>query len=192
MDEADRERLGGANPRRRQRQAARVALADRVQHVRTDRRRQDAELRLADGEARVVGGDRDVAGAGEADAAAERGALDARDGRLRAGVDSAQHRRELARVVEVPFDRRLARALHPVEVGAGAEVLAVAGEHDHAHAVVGAEPREGRVEFGDHLFVERVVDVRPRHRDLRDAGPARVDAQRFGLAHRSVSGNAEG
>ena len=50
-----------------------------AQHVRRDHRRQDAQLHFGEPERRVVRGDDDVADRGEADAAAERRAVDAAD-----------------------------------------------------------------------------------------------------------------
>ena len=94
-----------------------------------------------------------------------------------AGLDAREHRREAARIVEVPFDARRAGALHPLQVGAGAEVLAGAGQHDHAHRVVGFQLREGGVDLADHRLVEGIEDGLAGHRHLGHAGGAGFDAQ---------------
>ena len=84
---------------------------------------------------RVLGGDDDVADRGQAGAAAERRALDAADQRHRQRVERAR--------TSAPGPRRRAgsrssrvgdRLRHPGEVGAGAERLAGAGEHDGAQS----------------------------------------------------------
>jgi hypothetical protein len=160
-----------------QRQPARMALAERIDDVRADHCGQDAETGFADGEARVVGGNRDVACASQAHTAAECRALHAGDGGLGAGLDACEHGGEPARVLEVVLLRGLARALHPLQVGAGAEVLAVASQHDHAHVRRNGQLRKRGVELGDHRLVEGVEHRRTRHGDLRHARCARRDFQ---------------
>jgi hypothetical protein len=156
----------------RQGQAARLALAHGIGQVGPDHGRQDAELGFADRKAGIGRSHRDVAGAGQAHTTAQRGALDARDGGLGAGVDARQHGRKAPRVLQVPFQAGLAGALHPLQVGPRAEVLAFTGQHDHTHLRVGRELRKGGVQLADHGFVEGVEDRRAGHRDLGHARAA--------------------
>ena len=91
-------------------------------------------------------GDRDVAARDEADAAAERRAVDARDRRLRhacrACAASSRERLRVGQILGVAVARHL---LHPVEIGAGAEARARAQQHDGAHVVVARRaPRNAR------------------------------------------------
>ena len=97
-----------------------------------DRRGDQPEPHLGEAEARVLAREHDVAAAGEAGAAAERGAVHARDHRHGAAVDGREHRREALGVGDVLLVRELARGAHPLEVAAGAERGAAPGEHDRA------------------------------------------------------------
>jgi hypothetical protein len=109
--------------------------------------------------------------------------LHPRHGGLGAGLDAGQHRGKSTRVLQVPLLRSGARALHPLQVGAGAEVPAVACQHDDAHLGIGLQCGEGRVQFADHGLVEGVVDGRARHRHLGDARGAPRDGQGLECGH---------
>ena len=67
--------------------AAGHAVADGPDDVRADRSGHDAELDFGGGKRRAGRGDRDVAGGGEARAAAERRAVNARERRLAHAID---------------------------------------------------------------------------------------------------------
>ena len=72
---------------------------------------------------------------------------------------------------QVLVDAVVGGALHPVEVGAGAEALAAPGEHDDAHlVVVGIEGDAGGGQFGDQRVVEGIVPLGTVHPDRRDRG----------------------
>ncbi len=116
----------------------------------------------------LVERDGDVAGGGQPHAAAERGALHAGDGRLLHHRQRAQHVRQRAGVVLVVGDAVVGGALHPVEVGAGREAAAAAGEDDDADVLVAVEGDAGGRQLEDQVFVEGVVQFRPVHPDRRD------------------------
>ena len=126
-------------------------------------------------------GDRDVRAGHEPAAAAERVPLDAREHRRRARVDRLEHHPQPPRVGDVLLVAQLDRVAHPLDVGAGREALALAGEHDRAHVVADVDERLGQLR--DQLRVERVALLRPRHRDAQQIAVP-LDAQRF---HRAAS-----
>src|SRR2546425_12217785 len=80
--EADAAGLGGVEHLGGEEIAPRGALAHRAHHVRPDRRRRAAELRLREAEPRLPPADRDVPGRPPPRAAGEGRAVHARDGRL--------------------------------------------------------------------------------------------------------------
>ena len=90
---------------------------------------------------------------------------------------------KLARVGQVPFLRCFAGTLHPVQIGAGAEMPAAAGEYDNAHIVGLDQFVEDPVNVGDHGFVEGVEHLRARHRDLGDTGARPADFE-VSVVHR--------
>ncbi len=149
--------------------APRRALAHRADHVRADGGGDQPEPRLRETEARVARRDRDVACGDEPRAARVRVALHARDHRLRAIVDGLQHQRELPRVGDVLVVGVARHALHPVQVGAGAERLARGREHHDLHRRVVRDGVEHARELADHRVGERVAHVGPVERDRRDA-----------------------
>ena len=83
VHEPDPKRLRRGEALGRQEVAPRLPRADRLDDVGCDRRGNEPELRLGQRERRILRGERDVAAGDEADAAAERGAVHARDRRLR-------------------------------------------------------------------------------------------------------------
>ncbi len=120
--------------------APRVPRADRLDHVRADRRRDQAELRLGQRERRVVRGDGDVAAGDEADAAAERRAVDAGDRRLgqsgaawRASTPARSRRRGSRR------GRSLAILFIQSRSAPAQKLRPCAEQDDGAHRVVGVE-----------------------------------------------------
>ena len=137
---------------RRQEIAPRLALAHGAHHVGTDGRRREPELGFRQAHLRLRRADRDVARGDQPGAAGEHRAVHARDGRFRQAVEGRQHLGQPLGIGE--FCSALARhALHPVEIGAGAERRAVPGE-DH-DANVGAQLRPKALL---QLANERVVD----------------------------------
>ena len=99
----------------------------------------------------------------------------------------AQHQLERARVGAVALLVVGRGALHPVEVGAGREALAGAGQHDGAHGGVLAQRLEGVRQVRDQRLVERVVELRPVQGDPGDRAVAR-DRTSASLIARLTSG----
>ena len=98
-------------------------------------------------------------------AAAERVALDPRDDRRGAPVDRLHHREEPHGVVDVLVEGEVDRGPLPLDVGAGAEALAFAGEQDDARI---SDVRERLVQLGDQLRVERIAPLRLGERHPQD------------------------
>ena len=75
-------------------------------------------------------------------------------------VDRAVHGRHRLRVGDVVLLGAIDRAAHPVHVGAGAEDAPFAAQHHGAQPRL--RPRRPNTvrQIGDHLFVERVADLR--------------------------------
>ena len=73
---------------------------------------------------------------------------------------------------------QIERRAHPVDVGAAAEHLALAREHDGADVVGGGDSRERLVKLRDDLGVERVAHLGARERDAGDARRRRL-GERF-------------
>ena len=71
-----------------------------------------------------------------------------------------------------------------LQVVAGGEVLARAGQHHHPHVVVGVGPVEGGVDAVDEGGVLGVGHVRPVHGDGGHVASSAVEDDRF--AHRTV------
>ena len=118
---------------------------------------------------RVRRGDRDVGRSDETCAAAERVPLHARDHRRRTLVDRLEHPPHRVRVRDVLVEGELGRRAHPVDVGAGAEARALAGEHDRTRA---ADVHERLCQLADQRGVERVAPVGTRQRDAQDVAVA--------------------
>ena len=137
-----------------------------------DRRRDQPQSHLGEAEARVLAREHDVAAAGEAGAAAERGAVHARDHGHRAAVDGREHGRGALGVGDVALVRELAGGAHPLEVGAGAERGAAPRQHDCAQGLVRRERRERLVHGRDQVGVEGVAPLGPVEPHPRDAALA--------------------
>ena len=164
-DEADAERDIGPEALARQDVAARGARADLREHERRDDRGDDPELDLGEAERRALVRDRDVCAGREPAPAAEAVALDPRHDRRGAAVDGREHLVEPERVLDVLLVREVDRRALPLDVGARAEALALAGEHDSARV---ADVRERLRQLADQLGVERVAPLGLRDRDLQE------------------------
>ena len=150
--------------------------ADLRKHERRDHCRNDPKFHLGEAEDGVLGGDRDVADGGQSGASAERRALNARDDRPRTVVDRAEHVAHSFRVDGVGLEAQIERLAHPVDVGAAAEDAPLTREDDGPHVVGRSNAREGGVQFGDDVGVERVANGGTRQRDACDAvGEGEVD-----------------
>ena len=130
-------------------------------------------------EVRGLGRDADVGGGGQAEPAADRGAVHRRDHRLVHVADGEDH------VVEhlhrasgdagalQPRDVRHHAAAD--EVGAGAEAVAGAGEHDDPALVVEADLAQRVAQRDHHVERHRVHAFGTVQRDQRDVRPRVVD-----------------
>ncbi len=154
-------RLGGGDPPAGVEQLRRFLLADDCGQ--RDAQREslvEAEQREVGGEARFGGGDPEVRGQREAEAAADRGALDGRDDRERL---LEQPDREVVQVRAVRTVNRV-----PVgEVSPGAEHPARAAQHDRPAALAGRELLAGDRDLLDQPDTEevagRAVDLQRCH-----------------------------
>ena len=131
VDEPDAQRCLGVETLAGQEVAPRVR-ADLGQHERRDDGRDDPEPHLREAENGVGGGDRDVGARDQPAPAAERVAVYARDHRSGAGVDRLAHLVQAHRVLDVLVVGEVDRRALPLDVGAGAEGGAFAGEDDGA------------------------------------------------------------
>src|SRR5437867_1621025 len=107
----------------------------------------ETQLDLWKPEARRLHADSVMAGERDLEAAAERGAVDGGDDRLRALLDQRQD------FVEAGLFRRLAELR---DVGAGDERPPGAGDDDGADRRVGGRPRDAVVETLTHVLAQRV------------------------------------
>ena len=133
----------------------------------------DEEAALAFGQA-VEGarlGDAHVAGARQLQAAADHGAVQDRDHRHPAELDLVERRMPGARMQDAFGDAAL-RELGEVE--AGAEVLALAAEHDRAHGF--GQVDEGGVQLRHQRVVDRVALGRAIQAQVQHGAPF-LDAQ---------------
>jgi hypothetical protein len=90
-------------------------------------------------------------------------------------------------VIALPGRRRLGHGGDFVEIATGAERTALAGDHERAHRVVGAEAGQ-RVDQGvDRGVVQRVAPLRPAEFQQRDAVFVHRQADTWFLSHVVVS-----
>mmetsp|Transcript_5899 Transcript_5899/g.14484 ORF Transcript_5899/g.14484 Transcript_5899/m.14484 type:complete len:245 (-) Transcript_5899:1458-2192(-) len=173
MHQAQPVRLGGVETLGRHEVAPRGLLAQGLHHIGPDGGGQQAELGLTEAEAGRVHRDDDVGTGHQAHAAGVDIALHAGDDRHRAAVDRPEHVGQ-PRGVGVVFGPAVAsHGLHPVQVGAGAEGLALGREHDGAQLGVLAQRGERGRQFGDQHFVEGVADLGAVQRDAGDGALGR-------------------
>ena len=163
VHEADALRLARAQALARQHVAARLLLAHRAHEVRADHRGHEADAHLGQAELGSLGGDHEVAGRHEAHAARERGAVHARDQRLRIRVHAVRAASRSGRLRV--FDLALVicgRLLHAREVAAGAERLRRA-PREPGPGMPGSPSSSSRAleQRRSRLVVERVAQLRP-------------------------------
>ena len=135
VDQADRHGAPRVETLAGKEQRARLRGPDLRQDEGRDDGGNDAQLHFGESEDRVLGRDSDVADGCEAGASAQRRAVDSTDHWLGAVVDRAKHVAHPLGVGDVCLVRQIERRAHPVDVGAAAEDLALAGEHDGADVV---------------------------------------------------------
>ncbi len=141
----------------RQEQLAGAARADRLDDIRGDGRRDQAQLDLREGEARPFHGHGHVAGGDDARPAAHGRALDQGHRQGRYVVQGLEHLRQTHGVVAVVALGPVGRRAHPVQVCARAERSARAADEDHAHLVGAVQGLERLIEGGDGRRVEGVL-----------------------------------
>src|SRR5215471_10374719 len=129
--EPDAQRFVGGEALAREQIAAQRAGIDRAQEERNERGRRKAEAHLRQREERVLRCDHHVAAGYQRDRAADTGAVDQRDGRLR-------------HAVELEAERCNAGAWLVLrggcaDLGAGREMPAASPQHQRAHRRIGAE-----------------------------------------------------
>ena len=149
-----------------------------------------AAARLERAELRPLGGDPDVARQRQLEPAGQRPAVDGGDRRLGDPVQAAREPAEAGRdVVAHPARRRLLDDRRDVglEVGAGAEGVAGAGEDRDVDRVVVAEVLPGRPEQLVQLGVDRVLGLGPVDASGRRSGRAsRTSSFGIGRGHLAV------
>jgi hypothetical protein len=163
-----------------------LVLADQLgeQHRQAETR-VEAELGEIRREARLGAGDAEVGRAGDAETAADGGAMHGGDDRLPGAKQT--HRLLIEMVGRAAADGgRLVVPLRIVEVRAGAERLALRAQHHGADAVVLVELFHGSGDLLDQLHIEEVVR-RPLHFDRADEIRALVDADVLVRCHEFLS-----
>ena len=162
--EPDPEGDVGPEPLAGEEVAARVC-PDPRQHEGRDDRGHDAEPDLCEAKDRLGVGDDDVRARDEPAAATERVAVHARNDRSGAAVDRLAHRVEPKRVGDVLLVAQVDGGALPLDVGAGAERLALSGQDDRPCV---ADVGERLGQLGDQGGVERVPTLGTGERDAED------------------------
>jgi len=170
------------------REVATGGRADASEDEGRDDRGNDSEPYLREAEDRIRRRDRDVGARDEPAPAAERMSVHAADDGRRAGIERLEHPVEPHRVLDVPLVSEVDRGALPLDVGAGAEAGAVAGEH-HRPRVADVGERLGQ--RGDELGVEGVPPLRTGERDVQDV-TFPLDAQSAHVAELRVGGMLKG
>ena len=145
--------------------AARGSRSDLREHERRDHSRDDPELHLGEAEDGIVGGNGDVGASGQSATAAEAVALDPGNDWSGTTVDGSEHPVQAERVLDVLLVAEVDRRALPVDVGAGAEALALTGQ-DHGPRV--AHVGEGLCQLANELRVERVSSLGLVDRDAEN------------------------
>ena len=125
-----------------------------------------AEPAAEDAEGGVVGGDAQVGPAGQLQAAGHREALDRGDHRLGELQAGGAHRAEVALAFEAPAGLAVGDRL---QIGAGAEVVALAAQDGDVGGLVGVEALEGVVEQAGGGKVDGVAPLGAADGDDRGA-----------------------
>ncbi len=120
--------------------------------------------------------------------AAERVAVHPRDDRRRAGVDRLAHLVQAHRVFDVLVIGEVDGRALPLDVGAGAEALALAGEDDDAGV---PDQRERLGQLPDQRGVEGVAPLRLGQRHAVDRAVALGAESRHGRQHRVAACRGE-
>ena len=169
VDEADAVGLGRVELLARDHVAVRHARSHRADHVRADHRRDDAEPHLAQPERRVL---RSAIAMSHAATSPTPPPRTAPRTQAIVGFFSVWSVCSIRAVARARFQVLRARGprarLHVLDIGAGAEILSRAGQHDGAHLGVGFQLLERGGQRVHHLGIERVVNLGPveHHRGI--------------------------
>jgi len=155
--------LDPVEPRRRQRQPARVRQTDALDHKRRDLRRQQAQAGLGQAELRLVISQRNITDARQTKATAQHRALQHHDHHLGHGFNFLQQGAE--RAVQRLQLRLVAGAEQVFHVRPGTEMPGRAADHQRAHLIV--QLRQHRAQFIDHLQAHRVAALRTVEGDVQ-------------------------
>ena len=145
-------------------------------------------LYFGEPEGRIARTDRDVARGDQPDAAATHRAMHPGNGRLLERVERVVHPRRLVGSLAVLFFGELGAFLHVLDIGAGAEALALPHQHHRAHFRVGFELPEHSDHLRDHFRVKCVVQLGAVERDRRIAVLVDQRKNLFGHFDRSSLG----
>lgn len=165
-----------------------LARADRGDHVRRNHRRQQAKAAFGQAKARLGTADGDVATRHQADAAAERGAIDARNGGLGQFVQRAHQARQRQCIGRIVGFAGADHAAHPVQVGAGGKRRAGTGDDHDPHLRIGTGLLQGAGEGGNQGRVERVVHCRAIEPQRTDRSWSSTIKPVSCIAHASMNG----
>ena len=178
---AERVQPGGRNALAGQAQLGEQLARDELRQQRGDAAvGRQADLDVGDGEVGVARRDQQVAGERERHAGADRAALDRGDHRLGAVADRAHRAVQLLQPLAALLGRHVAAGGELVQVAAGAEEAAGAGEHD------GADLRivRGLAQRAGEGFVEgRAQRVAPRRIVVDEDQHLAFAARQQRLAH---------
>jgi dihydrodipicolinate synthase/N-acetylneuraminate lyase len=161
MGQSDPQCRLGAEPLTREEVSSGGPRTDPGEHEGRNHRRDDPQLDLREAEGRVRRRNSNIRARRESAAAAEAIALDSGNDGGGRGVDRLEHAEEPKRVLDVLLVGEVDRRALPLHVGARAEALALAGEHDGARV---SDVGEGVGERSDQRGVEGVPSLRPRNR----------------------------
>ena len=174
MDETGSPSRLGVESLASEEEAPRRRGADPREDEGRDDGRDDPELDLREAEDGVGRGDGHVGTAHEPGAAPERVSLNPADDGGRARVDCLQHPEEPERILDVVVVGKVDRRALPVDVGAGAEAVAVPREDDRARV---AGLGEGVGQLADQCRIEGVPPLWPR-KGYSQQRPVTLDPQR--------------
>ena len=168
MHEAELLRAPGVEASCRQEQLARGRFAYLAEHIRRDDGGKNPQPGLAERKDGIVSGHDDVADRDQADAAAERGTMDAPNQWHRQRVEELEHSRQIFGVAQVVLPRIGHGLHHPGEIGAGAERRSFARKDDGAKGRIAAGVAGNGRQRRDDFFIECVADFGPVEADTKD------------------------
>ena len=137
----------------------RRALAHGLDHIRRNRRRNQAELHFTEAVICAIHTDRNITCGHQPHATGITIALHFRDHRLAATVNRCQHRRQLTGIGEI-FGMRVIRHLfHPVKISTGTKCGAVCRQYNRTHRRIRIECLKHLRNFSNRGFIERIAHI---------------------------------